>query len=47
LVQITNQNPQGGDAIDDQIPRIWPTLPSPLGDNIAMCIITPIWLFKS
>jgi hypothetical protein len=25
--QDANQNPQGGDAIDDQIPHIYPTSP--------------------
>ena len=34
--QNANQNPQGGDAIDDQIPHICPT--PPLGINIDRCI---------
>jgi hypothetical protein len=45
--QNANQNPQGGDAIDDQLPHICPT--PPLGVNIDRCIIyisrglTPVW----
>jgi hypothetical protein len=44
--QNANQNPQGGDAIDDQIPHICPT--PPLGVNIDRCIIccavyTTLW----
>jgi hypothetical protein len=35
-VQNANQNPQGGDAIDDQIPHKGP--PPPLGVNINRCI---------
>ena len=34
--QNADQNPQGGDAIDDQIPHICP--PPPLGVNIDRCI---------
>ena len=35
-----NQNPQRGDAIDDQIPHICPTPPPPpLWVNIDRCII--------
>jgi hypothetical protein len=33
--QNSDQNPQGGDAIDDQIPHI---CPPPLGLNIDRCI---------
>ena len=32
--QNANQNPQGGDAIDDQIPNICPTPPPPPSVNI-------------
>ena len=45
--QNANQNPQGGDAIDDQIPHICqtPPPPPPLRVNIDRCI--NIWALKS
>ena len=39
--QNADQNPQGGDAIDDQIPHICP--PPPLGVNIDRCIRVGVW----
>jgi hypothetical protein len=40
--QIANQNPQGEDAIDDQIPHICP--PPPLVVNIDRCITDYIYI---
>ena len=37
--QNANQNPQSGNAIDDQIPHICPNPPPPLGVNIDRRII--------